>query len=118
MPTNLSAFPQQLLPLHNCYFKYRTTNHQRLSWVRLLLIHSFAAIDLILFSKGQEEILDHAQSNSMPLVLVFFSLSLIVLAIAVDTVEPAEDDPADGGADSESLFGGTSLSLSLSFPAL
>ena len=54
----------------------------------------------------------------MPLVLVFFSLSLIVLAIAVDTVEPAEDDPADGGADSESLFGGTSLSLSLSFPAL
>ena len=40
-------------------------------------------------------------------------------AIGLDIVEPAKDDSAEeGGEDSESLFGGMSLSLPLSFLAL
>jgi hypothetical protein len=47
------------------------------------------------------------------------ALYFIVHAIGLDIVEPAKDDPAEeGGEDSESLFGGTSSSLPLSFPAL
>ena len=47
------------------------------------------------------------------------ALYLIMHAIGLDIVEPAKDDPAEeGGEDSESLFGGMSLSLPLSFLAL
>jgi len=41
-------------------------------------------------------------------------LYLIVHTIGLDIVEPAKDDPAEGGGeDSESLFGGTSSRLCL-----
>ena len=55
----------------------------------------------------------------MSSVLVFSALYLILHAVAVGTVESAEGGPPEeGGEDSESLFGGTSLSLPLCFPAL
>jgi len=118
MPISLSGFPQQLLALTVTSSTQQQTPNAHHEYVGFF-IYSFPAVDLTVFPKGQEDIPDPAQSNGMSLVLVFSALYLIDHAIGLNIVEPAKDDPAEeGGEDSESLFGGTSSSLPVSFPAL
>ena len=101
---------------------HKTTNTQHPTPFFTIRIHSFPTNDLTVFSKSEEDTPDHLKSNGIPSVLLLCTLYLVVNAIAVDTpfvVELPVDDPAkEDGEDSESLFGGTSLPLPLSFPAL
>ena len=120
MPTSLSGFPQQLLSLTvTSSTQQQQTPNAHHEYVLSLFIHS---PPLILPCSPKLKKKSPTPPSPMVCHWSLFSppaLYLIVHAIGLDIVEPAKDDPAEeGGEDSESLFGGTSSSLALSFPAL